>query len=53
MSGPFFNVSTALKGTQLYIVFVVTAAGVMPRGSPKKVTPYIVQSAVYILLMVL
>ena len=36
MSGPFFNVSTALKGTQLYIVFVVTAAGVMLRGSPKK-----------------
>ena len=36
MSGPFFNISTALKGTQLYILLVVTAAGVMPCGSPKK-----------------
>ena len=30
------NVFTALKGTHFYILFVVTAAGVVPCGSPKK-----------------
>ena len=30
------NVFTALKGTYFYILFVVTAAGVVPCGSPKK-----------------
>ena len=30
------NVSTALKGTDLYILFVVTAACVVPCGGPKK-----------------
>ena len=30
------NVSTALKGTHNYILFVVTAAGVVPCGTPKK-----------------
>ena len=38
MSGPLFllNVFTALKGTHFYISFVVTAAGDVPCGSPKK-----------------
>ena len=30
------NVFTALKGNHFYILFVVTAAGVVPCGSPKK-----------------
>ena len=30
------NVFTAFKGTHFYILFVVTAAGVLPCGSPKK-----------------
>ena len=30
------NVFTALKGTHFYFLFVVTAAGVVPCGSPKK-----------------
>ena len=30
------NVFTALKGTHLYFIFVVTAAGVVPCGSPNK-----------------
>ena len=30
------NVFTALKGTHFYILYVVTAAGVVPCGSPKK-----------------
>ena len=30
------NVFTALKGTHFYVLFVVTAAGVVPCGSPKK-----------------
>ena len=42
------NVSTALKGTFLYFLFVVTAAGVVPC-----VAPYMVHSAVYIFLLVL
>ena len=32
----FLNVSSALKGTNFYILFVVTAAGVLLGGSPKK-----------------
>ena len=49
-----FNVSTALKGTHnnYYILFVVTAAGVVPCGNPKK-RPVHRHSAVYILLLVL
>ena len=30
------NVFTALKGTHFYILFVVTATGVVPCGIPKK-----------------
>ena len=30
------SVFTALKGTHLYILFVVAAAGVVPCGSPRK-----------------
>ena len=30
------NVSIASKGSNLYILFVITAAGVVPCGSPKK-----------------
>ena len=29
------NVFTALKGTHFYILFVVTAAGIVPCGHPK------------------
>ena len=38
LSYPLFllNVSTALKGTHFDILFVVTAAGVVPCGSPTK-----------------
>ena len=38
LSGPLFllNVFTALKGAHFYILFVVTAAGLVPCGSPKK-----------------
>ena len=37
-SGPYFllNVFSDLKGTHLYILFVVTATGVVLCGSPKK-----------------
>ena len=37
-SGPYssLNVFSALKGTHFYILFVVTAAGVVLCGSPKK-----------------
>ena len=43
------NVFTALKGTHFYILFVVTAAGLVPSGSPKKRlhTPSIVQFVFY------
>ena len=39
LSGPpsFLINSTALKGTLNYILFVVTAAGVVPCGIPKKI----------------
>ena len=40
----FKNVSTALKGTHSYILFVVTAAGVVPCGIP---TSFIVQFIFY------
>ena len=32
----FFNIFSALKGTGFYILFFVTAAGVVLCGSPKK-----------------
>ena len=37
-SGPYssFECSSAIKGTHFYILFVVTAAGVVLCGSPKK-----------------
>ena len=43
------NVSTALKGTHNYISIVVTAAGVVPCGIPKKrpLTSSIVQFIFY------
>ena len=39
------NIVTALKGTHFYFVFAITAAGVVPRGGPRKSarTPSIVQ----------
>ena len=36
------------KGSNIYILFVITAAGVVPCGSPKKVSPYIIHSADFI-----
>ena len=37
MAHPFLiNVSTALKGSQFYFLFAITAAGVVPCGGPKK-----------------
>ena len=37
MVHPFLiNVFTALKGSQFYFLFAITAAGVVPCGGPKK-----------------
>ena len=47
------SVFIALKGTIFYILFAITAVDVVPSCGHKKVTPYIMHSADYILLLVL
>ena len=47
------NVFTASKGSHNYILFAITAAGFVPCGGPKKVSPYIIHSADYIFLLIL
>ena len=48
------NVFTASRGSNLYILFAITAAGVVPCGGPKKSprtsSPYIIHSADYIFI---
>ena len=46
------NVFTASKGSNNYILFAITAAGVVPCGGPKN-PPYIIHSADYIFLLIL
>ena len=50
---PLLNVFSALKGTHFYILFVVTAAGVVLCGSPKKQprTSSIVQFIFFVLVL--
>ena len=54
-SGPYssFDIFSALKGTRFYILFVVTAAGVVLCGSPKKQprTSSIVQFISFLLVL--
>ena len=47
------NVSTATKGSNFYILFAITAAGVVPCGGPKKSprTSIIVQNSAYYLFL--
>ena len=41
------NVFTASKGSNLYILFAITAAGVVPCCGPKTSLPYIIHSTDY------
>ena len=41
----------ALKGSVL-VLFVITAAGVVPCGGPNMSTPYIIHNADYIFILV-
>ena len=45
------NMLTALKGFVLFLL-AITAAGVVPCGGPKKVSPYIIHRADYIFLLI-
>ena len=42
------NIITAFIGSNLYILFAIAAAGVVPCGGPKTSLPYIIHSADYI-----